>query len=296
MPSKRFLLKKLMHQPSARTRILKERLTEPLHLNAAALVVAAFGSFRAKVAWDLMMRPHYAYGLLEAADQAREAGLDSFTAIEFGVAAGEGLLNLCKLADEVRAETGIKVRIAGFDAGQGMPPPVDWRDHPETFSAGDFPMDVDGLKARLPSNCRLIIGPVSETVPEFLANELNASAPIGFVAFDLDYYSSTKQALAIFDDVDAAKYLFLPVLYFDDIVLPNYSSWAGELLAIDEFNQEHAMRKIQQYRFLRSRRIFKNARWIDQIFLLHLFDHPRLTVPHQRRHMQNVYLNQLNPS
>lgn len=57
-------------------------------------------------------------------------------------------------------------------------------------------------------------------------------------------------------------------------MLPTYSNWAGELLAINEFNAEHEMRNIEQYRFRRSRRIFKDARWIDQIFILHLFDHP----------------------
>ncbi len=289
------LLKKILHQPSARSRILKERLTEPLHLNLAALTVAAVGSFRAKVAWDLVNRPHYAYGLLEAADQARQAGLDSFTAVEFGVAGGEGLLNLCMLAERVKAATGVQVRIAGFDTGQGMPPPVDWRDHPEQFGTGDFPMDQERLSRRLPSNCRLILGPVEETVPKFVRADI-ASAPLGFVAFDLDYYSSTKQALTLLTDPDAAKYLFLPILYFDDVVLPYYCDWAGELLAINEFNAEHPMRKIQPYRFLRSRRIFKNARWIDQIFLLHLFDHPRLHTPHRLRRMQNVYLDQLNPS
>jgi hypothetical protein len=77
-------------------------------------------------------------------------------------------------------------------------------------------------------------------------------------------------------------------------VLPTYSNWAGELLAINEFNAEHEMRKIEQYRFPRSRRIFKNARWIDQIFILHLFDHPRIRQPHARRVMQNVYLNEFD--
>ena len=77
------LVKKLIHQPSARRRILRERLTEPLHLNVASSFVAAFGSVRSKIAFDLQ-RPHYAYGLLEAADQAREAGLRAFTAVELG--------------------------------------------------------------------------------------------------------------------------------------------------------------------------------------------------------------------
>ena len=54
-------------------------------------------------------------------------------------------------------------------------------------------------------------------------------------------------------------------------MLPTDSNWAGELLAINEFNAEREMRKIEQYRFLRLRRIFKNARWIDQIFILPSF-------------------------
>jgi hypothetical protein len=290
------LLKKLLHQPSARSRVLKERLTEPLHLNLAALIVAAAGNFRAKVAWDLVPRLHYAYGLLEAAEQARESGLRSFTAVEFGVAQGEGLINLCVLGERVEAATGVRVQIAGFDTGRGMPPPVDWRDHPEQFGAGDFTMDLERLRGRLSSNCTLVIGPVNETIPKYLRSTLTPEAPLGFAAFDLDYYSSTRHALSLLTDPEAAKYLFLPILYFDDIVLPNYCDWAGELLAINEFNAEHPTRKIQQYRFLRSRRFLKNARWIDQIFLLHLFDHPRLNLPHRQRQMQNVYLNQVDPS
>jgi hypothetical protein len=287
------LLKKLIHQPSARRRILRERLTEPLHLNLASLFVAAFGGVRTKIAFDLVQRPHYAYGMLEAADQAREAGLSAFTAVEFGVAAGEGLLNLCKIAELIKRETGITIQIAGFDSGTGLPPPQDWRDHPEMFAAGDLPMDRERLESRLPSNCKLVIGDVSQTVPEFARDSLTHNAPLGFAAFDLDYYSSTKRALQLLADSDPSKYLFLPFLYFDDIVLPSYSDWAGELLAINEFNAEHELRKIQQYRFLRSRRILKNARWIDQIFILHLFDHPYLKRSRERRVMQNVYLNQL---
>ncbi|MGH8011443.1 MAG: hypothetical protein ACREQ4_02940 [Candidatus Binataceae bacterium] len=125
---------------------------------------------------------------------------------------------------------------------------------------------------------------------QFRRTVLDPRAPLSFVAFDLDYYSSTKQAFALLTDPDPAKYLFLPILYFDDIV-PSYSDWAGELLAINEFNAEQEMRKIQQYRFPPSRRLLKNARWIDQIFILHLFDHPRLSAPHTLKRMRNVYLN-----
>jgi hypothetical protein len=283
------LLRKIRSQKSARYRILRERLTEPLHLNLAALTVGLCGSFRTKIDFDLVQRPHYAYGLLAAADQAAEQGLKAFTAVEFGVAAGEGLLNLCSIAKRIEEATGIAVNIAGFDSGCGMPPPIDYRDHPEEFQFGDFPMDHDRLRSQLPANCQLVLGPVHQTVPDFLTSNLNAEAPLGFAAYDLDYYTSTREALALMADPDPSKYVFLPILYFDDIVLPNYNEWAGELLAMREFNRCHELRKIEAYRFLRSRRIMKNARWIDQIFLLHLFDHPRLKRTREIRTMPNVY-------
>jgi len=42
------------------------------------------------------------------------------------------------------------------------------------------------------------------------------------------------------------------------------------------------LRKIDQHRFLRSQRIFKQARWIDLIFLLHVFDHPVMNTAESR--------------
>jgi hypothetical protein len=76
-----------------------ERLTEPIHLNIASLFVGMFDSYRAKVAFDLIIRPHYAYSILRAADQALEYGISKLTIIEFGVASGAGLLNMCRLAE-----------------------------------------------------------------------------------------------------------------------------------------------------------------------------------------------------
>jgi hypothetical protein len=52
-------------------------------------------------------------------------------AAEFGVANGAGLLNMCEIAARVTRETGVGFRIVGFDAGTGLPQPIDYRDHPE---------------------------------------------------------------------------------------------------------------------------------------------------------------------
>ena len=52
------LVKKFLHQASARNRIFRERLTEPLHLNLASLLVAVFGRARSRIAFDLVQRLH----------------------------------------------------------------------------------------------------------------------------------------------------------------------------------------------------------------------------------------------
>jgi len=83
------------------------------------------------------------------------------------------------------------------------------------------------------------------------------------------------------------------LLYFDDIMFETHNDWSGELLAISEFNAEHANRKIALDRFLPTRRIFKNARWLQQIYVLHVFDHPwRSSVIRGRRvaTLANQYL------
>jgi hypothetical protein len=260
--------------PHIRRRILLERLTEPLHVNVTSAVIGVAGSYRARVAHDLVIRPHNAYGILHAADQARSIGLRSVSLLEFGVAAGAGLSNMTRIAARVTRLTGVSFDIYGFDAGGGMPPPHDFRDHPDLYATGDFPMDGAKLRAILPSNVSLIIGNVTETVPAFL-NSIGDIAPIGYVVFDLDYYSATRDALAILTAADATKYLPLTHAYFDDIALPQHNRWCGELLAIEEFNTMQPMRKIERDAFLADRRVYRRADWIKQMFSIHVLDHPR---------------------
>ena len=46
----------------------------------------------------------------------------------------------------------MEYQIFGFDTGLGMPDPIDYRDHPELYKAGDFKMDQENLKKILPEN------------------------------------------------------------------------------------------------------------------------------------------------
>jgi hypothetical protein len=267
------LLARKLRRPHVWRRIFLERFTEPLHLNLIAAFVAAFGSFRARAAFDLVLRPQHAFGLLKAADTAREIGASAVTAVEFGVASGAGLFNLCDVAARVTRATGVRFEVVGFDTGRGMPEPRDYRDHPEHYRAGDFPMDRASLESRLPANARLICGDVAGTVPEFLQS-LRESPPIGFVSLDLDYYSSSRDALALFDDPDPTKYLPRVGLYLDDVTFDGHNEWCGELLAVAEFSRTRAMRKISRHNFLRNGRVFKHSPWIDQMYLAHILDHP----------------------
>jgi hypothetical protein len=194
------------------------------------------------------------------------------TALEFGVANGAGLLNICALARKVTETTGIGFQIAGFDSGTGLPPPRDFRDHPEYYRQGDYPMNQEGLRRLLPENAELLLGEFEETIPAFL-KRLPDSSPIGFVSIDVDYYWSTREALRIFAG-PPEKYLPTTNLYLDDLTAEGHNPWCGELLAVNEFSEENQERKICQFNFLRNDRIFKNASWIDHIFTLHVFDHP----------------------
>jgi hypothetical protein len=264
----KFVLEKLL-LPRIWKKILHERLAEPIHLNLVAAGVALFGSFRSKVDFDLVVRAQHAFGLLQAADWAKEYGISRLSAIEFGVADGAGLLNICEIARKVTTATGVEFDIYGFDGGTGMPPPRDYRDHPEYYRHGDFPMqDPAALQSLLPQNAKLILGSIRDTVASFLPR-----APIGFVSIDVDYYSSSVEALQI---LCGPPELYLPwiIIYLDDVGFDGHNEYCGELLAAREFVQTHPLRPITRYNLLRQKRIFQRAPWIDHMHMAHILDHP----------------------
>lgn len=263
-------LYKKLTEPRIWRRIFYERLTEPLHLNAISLFVAAFGSFARKVDFDVVLRAQYAFGVLGAAQRALQYGIGEISVIEFGVSSGAGLINMSSLAEQAERTTGVKIHVVGFDSGKGMPEPLDYRDHPDMYVRGDFPMDFDKLRQKLPARTQLVLGDVETTAPAFLKQ---LTAPVGFVVLDLDYYSSTKAALKIFDGMPES-YLPLVTIYLDDIYSDLHNSWCGELLAVNEFNAEHPLRKIERFALLENTRVFKRANWLKHIFNLHVLDHP----------------------
>ncbi len=180
-------------------------------------------------------------------------------------------MNLAKIGKRVTKATGIKFEIYGFDTGKGMPLARDYRDHPEAYEEGDFPMDVEKLKENLPENVHLILGNVSDTINDFFS-KLNADEPIGFVSIDVDYYYSTVDALKIFTS-KPKFYLPIVVSFFDDVDLEIHNNYCGELLAINEFNEENKYRKIEKNEYQITSRVFKNPLWIRKIFSVHILNH-----------------------
>jgi hypothetical protein len=230
-----------------------------------------------RVHLDDFKYPHYAYGVYMACMQAQMLGQDITTVIEFGVAGGNGLLALEDAAIEIGAALGVEVDVLGFDAGAGMPPSNDFRDMIYWYRPGAFKMDYSKLKARL-RKAKLIIGDIEKTISEAT---INLRGPIGFCAFDMDYYSATIQALKVFDAPSATRQPQV-LIYAADIFgfhdLNVMCESVGEERAFSEFNESHRALKIQEVRGLRSKRPL-NAKWNDKIFALHDFSHEHYNTP-----------------
>src|SRR5438132_1216474 len=139
-------------------------------------------------------RPQYGWGVMQGAALAKILGVPKISVIEFGVAGGFGLLALESIAAAIEIITNVHIDVFGFDTGVGLPKPADFRDQPNMWFEGQLPMDRDRLISAL-SRARLYLGPVDETIPSFIASD---PAPIAFVSFDLDLYSSTRDALTLF--------------------------------------------------------------------------------------------------
>jgi hypothetical protein len=225
-----------------------------------------WGSVPTRVKHDVWQYPQYAYGVYSAADLARRLTLPGITVIEFGVAGGNGLIALERIAGSVGEHLGVDISVFGFDSGEGLPPPNDYRDLPHVWGRGFYQMNRAALEGKL-TKAKLVLGDIEETLGSFVA-----PSPVGFIAFDLDYYSSTKSAFRVFE-LDHLPRMYC---YFDDTVWPEiacHNEYVGELCAIREFNAAHVDAKLCPLSGLRTLR-FRPAGWNDQMYAFHDFRHP----------------------
>jgi len=210
----------------------------------------------------------YAWGVLQAADLAKRLGLDRISVLEFGVAGGNGLVAMERISERVSQHYGVAIDVIGFDTGVGLPAPQDNRDLPDICREADFPMDQEKLRQRL-KTAKLFLGQVGETISDFVQMR---PAPIAFISFDMDFYSSTMQGVKIFD---AGEELLLPRIhcFFDDVFA--CGDFNGERLAISEFNASHASRKISQIHGLKyfvPDGMVNQMLW-EKYYMAYIFDH-----------------------
>lgn len=234
-----------------------------------------FLSFEAKYNLGILNNNYiYAHLVFEAAKAAKNLGIKRITVIEFGVAGGNGLIQFENISTKVEKYTGVSIDVIGFDTGTGLPEVTDYRDLPYVWQRGHYPMDIQLLKSKL-TKAKLVLGNISETLEKFI-EDFNP-APIAAISFDLDLYSSTRDAFKLLESHE--KY-FLPrvLCYFDDIMGGNlelYNEYTGERLAINEFNNNSKSRKICPVTYLEkiNRDYYGKNISFHSIYSFHIFNH-----------------------
>ncbi|MCI0621671.1 MAG: hypothetical protein L0387_08385 [Acidobacteria bacterium] len=247
--------------------LVRLAMEPPFRLFARAAIKRFPCSIRTKAKWDAVDRPQYLVGVIAAADEAIREGVGDISVFEFGVAGGNGLLALENYSESVEKETGVRISVFGFDTGTGIPELCgDHRDHPDQWRPQDYPMEEEKLRSRLKPRTTLLIGDVAETVPRFVREKQAPS--VGFVAVDVDLYSSTKHVLQLFL-LPEKRMLRRVTMYFDDTDFIFNHRFAGELLAIHEFNSESRNVKIDRWRGIANRRVFAESPWLEKMYVAH---------------------------
>ena len=266
----KFLEKAALHRHPLRIALLRRLLRE-----------FPFTPYSYRASIDAVVRPQYAYCIIEAAKMAKDMGLEKFSIIEFGVAGGNGLVNIEQHVQEVEKEFGVKCEIYGFDSAEGMPPSNDYRDVLYMWGKGFYKMDREALERRL-KTAKLVIGDVKDTAKSFF-DQYNP-APIGCIFFDIDYYTSTLAAFEIFNTPSENRLPRVPC-HFDDISDTN--EFLGELCAIKDFNGAHERMKIAPHHMLSEMRRVPMP-WNKEIYYFHDFDHPHYNTCYRGDHQLSL--------
>ena len=98
---------------------------------------------------------------------------------------------------------------------------------------------------------------------------------------------STLQPVLPCVALDGPSEFYLPAIsmYFDDVTFYFANRWCGELRAIDEFNHDHELRKIDHDRGLLRRAIEAPALWYHHMYVAHILDHQFRSRPVERQAM-----------
>ena len=254
---------------------LQKLILDPYPLRSIAKKIVQYfriGSYESRIRIGAVDRPHYGYCVYNAAVLAKKLGYQRISVLEFGVAGGNGLANLEFHAQKISKMFAMDIDIYGFDTAEGLPEPLDYRDLPYHWKKSFYKMDVPKLRARL-KKAELVLGDIKDTSKDFF--EKYSPAPIGAIAYDVDFYSSTIAALNMLV-TDERYYLPRVFCYFDDTIGTEtelYNDYIGERLAINEFNRTHSDTKFGLPYHLLAKKVVEP--WYHQIWICHFFKHSR---------------------
>ena len=195
----------------------------------------SFEKFFDLIKYGVLPRPNYALGILMAAHQAKELNYKKISIIELGCWNFEGLIDIENYINDIKKFIDIDFSVYGFELGSGhIKEETDPRNRLYELSGGDYAFKKDENIKKLKFS-KLILGDVKETVPKFLEEKHLDNAPLGFVIFDLGFYTSAKDALNLLKS-KSKRYLPRTIIYSDNnyFVLEN----EADKLAFAEFNNE----------------------------------------------------------
>ena len=195
----------------------------------------SFEKFFDLIKYGVLPRPNYALGILMAAHQAKELNYKKISIIELGCWNFEGLIDIENYINDIKKLIDIDFSVYGFELGSGhIKEETDPRNRLYELSGGDYAFKKEENIKKLKFS-RLILGDVKETVPKFLEEKHLDNAPLGFVIFDLGFYTSAKDALNLLKS-KSKRYLPRTIIYSDNnyFVLEN----EADKLAFAEFNNE----------------------------------------------------------
>lgn len=186
---------------------------------------------------------------------------------EFGVGWARTLTAFARAAvraDKARVVPLSDVRIVAFDSFEGLPKKASRADDHPDWDAGTFAHDeafVYGklAKTRFPrENVRLVKGFFEDSLTPALATELGHGPPPSIVTIDVDYYSSTAQALAFLRPLLRSGAVF----YFDDLYSFHLHPDMGQVKAIREFDGTQGyLSPLREYDFLGRTFMYSALAW-----------------------------------
>ena len=157
---------------------LRNKLIKKISKKTKSDKYIKYASAEAVVRLNMSTRPAYAHCLYHAAKLAKKLNYKKFSAIEFGVAGGNGLCFLDQFAGQLSKEFNIEIEVYGFDLVSGLPDPKGYKDLPYIFKKGLYPMNKNKLLTKLKIS-KVIVGDVENSIKDLKYLVADSQTPRG---------------------------------------------------------------------------------------------------------------------